>query len=86
MDEILVTLQKKAHDLSSLAEIAKKKIIKHAKKIWRDDMTVLTHGYSSIVHKLIKSSVESGHMITVYVTEGRPDNSGEQMRKILEEL
>jgi translation initiation factor eIF-2B subunit alpha len=86
MNEILIKLQKKAHDLSSLAEIAKEKIIKHAKKIWRDDMTILTHGYSSIVHKLIKSAVENGHMITVYVTEGRPDNTGDLMKKTLEEL
>ena len=86
MKEILVNLEKKARDLSTLAEIAKAKIIKHSKKIWRDDITILTHGYSSIVFKLIKSAVEGGFKITVYVTEARPDNSGEHMRNKLEDL
>jgi len=86
MDEIKLTLKRKAQDLCSLAEIAKEKIIKHAKKIWRDDMTILTHGFSSIVHKLIKSAVENGYKLTVYVTEGRPDNTGEIMKEKLEEL
>ena len=86
MDEIQTTLQKKAQDLCSLAEIAKEKIIKHSKKIWRDDMIILTHGYSSIVYKLIKSAVEHGYKLTVYVSEAWPDKTGEMMREKLEDI
>jgi len=55
-------------------------------KIWKDDLTILTHGYSSIVYMLIRSAVESGFKITLYVTEARPDNSGEKMKKKLDDL
>lgn len=47
-------------------------------------MTILTHGYSSIVHKLIKSAVESGYKLTVYITEGRPGDTGLLMKQRLE--
>jgi len=86
MDEIKEALKKKAQDLCSLAEIAKQKIIKYSKKIWRDDMVILTHGYSSIVLKLITSAIENGYNLTVYVTEGRPDNTGEVMVKACQNI
>ena len=86
MDEVLIALQKRADNLTQLTYAhSKDKIIKNAKKIWRNDITILTHGYSSIVFNLIKSAAEDGYQLTVYVTEARPENSGEMMRKKLED-
>lgn len=86
MDKMLQILKTWADALTKLAYFhSKDKIIKNARKLWRDDITILTHGYSSIVFNLIKSSAELGFKITVYVTEARPENSGELMRDKLTE-
>lgn len=78
----LVDLSK---DLLLLSNVAKQKISNFF--IWslRSGMVILVHGYSTtIIYSLIESK-KKGINLTVYVTESRPENAGENMVKILTE-
>mmetsp|Transcript_6725 Transcript_6725/g.18001 ORF Transcript_6725/g.18001 Transcript_6725/m.18001 type:complete len:340 (+) Transcript_6725:108-1127(+) len=51
----------------------------------RTNATVLTHGFSRVVLTLLKRAVAQGTHFNVVVTEGRPDGTGLQMAKALDE-
>jgi translation initiation factor eIF-2B subunit alpha len=47
---------------------------------------ILVHGYSRTIFYLLKSAVESGYRLNVYITEAQPHCSGVKMKQLLEEL
>merc|ERR1711990_30317 len=50
----------------------------------RDGVTVLTHSRSRIVAEVLKRAAADAKRLRVFVTQSAPDNSGEEMKKILE--
>lgn len=44
------------------------------------------HGYSSTIYALLKNASENGFKTNVYITEARPQNSGEMMKEKLDKL
>lgn len=86
MDDLLKTLAKKARKLSEHSLRAKDKIMKYSSRIWREDLTILIHGYSSTIFALLKNAREMGFKVNVFVTEARPLNEGEMMKEKLEAI
>uniref|UniRef100_A0A6B2LBD4 Translation initiation factor eIF2B subunit alpha n=1 Tax=Arcella intermedia TaxID=1963864 RepID=A0A6B2LBD4_9EUKA len=61
------------------------KIAKNGSSFIRDGMTVLTHGYSTVVLNLLTTAKEQGKRFSVYVTETRPaDQSYKTVDALLE--
>lgn len=52
----------------------------------RDGCTILTHGYSRVVVSLLKLAASNGKRFSVICTEGRPQNTGADMAKELENV
>lgn len=72
-------------DLRILSNFAKDKISNFFGFSIKNGMTILVHGYSSVVLYSLQKAKEKGINFKVLITEARPENSGELMGKKLKE-
>ncbi|PNW72518.1 hypothetical protein CHLRE_16g687518v5 [Chlamydomonas reinhardtii] len=63
---------------------ARQTIAELGSRFIRSNCTVLTHGYSRVVLRLLQQAFSSGMQFSVIVTEGRPDGTGITMAKKLD--
>ncbi|GLC44470.1 hypothetical protein PLESTF_000556900 [Pleodorina starrii] len=63
---------------------ARQTIAELGSRFIRSNCTVLTHGYSRVVLRLLQQAFSSGLQFSVIVTEGRPDGTGIIMAKKLD--
>ncbi|GLI68480.1 hypothetical protein VaNZ11_012906 [Volvox africanus] len=63
---------------------ARQTIAELGSRFIRSNCTVLTHGYSRVVLRLLQQAFSSGLQFSVIVTEGRPDGTGITMAKKLD--
>lgn len=58
----------------------------NAQSVLQDDITVLTHDYSSTVLEALEMAARNGHHITAYVTEARPRYLGRKTARTLAQI
>lgn len=63
---------------------ARQTIAELGSRFIRANSTVLTHGYSRVVLKVLQQAFSSGLQFSVIVTEGRPDSTGIKMAQKLD--
>ena len=72
-------------DLRLMSILSKEKISNFFGFAIQNGMTILVHGYSSIVLFALETAKQKGINFSVLITEARPENSGELMGKKLKE-
>eukprot|EP00887_Chlorella_sp_A99_P002792 scaffold6.g2792.t1 len=65
---------------------ARAAIAEHGERFIRSGSTVLCHGHSRVVLSILRKAAAAGKQFRVIVTEGRPDETGLTMARVLEEL
>ena len=85
-DELKEKLVDLSKDLFLMSTFANEKISKFFNLTMKNGMNILTHGYSSTVLYSLKQAHDLGMNFTVYVTESRPENSGELLYSKLKSL
>jgi len=76
-------LIKRGEQFKANAETSAIKIAKVGSSFIRDGMTVLTHGYSTVVVNLLFAALEQGKRFSVFVTESRPGSQTGKTAEIL---
>nr|QIG55560.1 translation initiation factor 2B [Artemia sinica] len=64
---------------------SREKIAKLSSDFIRNGMKILTHSKSRVVLQSLFKAADEGKKFKVYVTESRPDNSGVEVKKLLDE-
>ncbi|KAK2714901.1 translation initiation factor eIF2B subunit alpha-like [Artemia franciscana] len=64
---------------------SREKIAKLSSDFIRNGMKILTHSKSRVVLQSLFKAADDGKKFKVYVTESRPDNSGAEVKKLLDE-
>lgn len=72
-----------AKEYAARCERAREDIAELGSRFVEDGATILTHGHSRCVLKLLRKAKDQGRRFSVIVTEGRPDGSGITMAKEL---
>ena len=72
--------------LAEHAENSINLILNHSHGVIRHDMTILVHGFSKSVVKVLESAAERGIKISVFTTECQPRNQGKEVQKFCEGL
>ena len=75
-----------SNDFYLMSLFAKEKISKSFMQTIRNRMTILVHGFSSTVLHALLFAYNKGLNFKVYVTECRPDNTGEKLALKLKEF
>lgn len=65
---------------------ARATIAEHGERFISPGCTVLVHGHSRVVLSVLRKAAASSRQFNVFVTEGRPDETGLSMARALEEL
>ena len=64
-------------------ERGKSRAAEHGAELFEDEMTILTHDYSSTVLEALERAAQSGTHLEVYVTEARPRYLGRKTARVL---
>jgi len=65
---------------------ARATIAEHGERFIRPGFTVLCHGHSRVVLAVLRRAASAGRQFSVIVTEGRPDETGLGMARLISEL
>lgn len=65
---------------------ARATIAEHGERFIRPGFNVLCHGYSRVALAVLRKAAASGRQFSVFITEGRPDETGLQMARMVAEL
>lgn len=65
---------------------AKNIIAEHGERFIRPGSRILVHGHSRVALSVLQKAASSGQQFSVTVTEGRPDETGFTMAKVLADL
>ena len=90
LNEEFSVLKKKlvsiSNDFYLMSLFAKEKISKSFLQTFKNRMNILVHGYSQTVLHALLYAHDRGQNFKVYVTECRPDNSGEMLASKLKDF
>ena len=71
---------------SETSKRARNIIAELGERFIRPGFTILCHGHSRVALSVLRRAVASGQQFSVIVTEGRPDETGVAMARVLDEL
>mmetsp|Transcript_17165 Transcript_17165/g.20663 ORF Transcript_17165/g.20663 Transcript_17165/m.20663 type:complete len:394 (-) Transcript_17165:65-1246(-) len=84
LSQVQKKLVERGEDFAETSQEARTKIAELGRQFIRDGGVVLTHGFSRVVIALLNHAIAEGKHFSVIITEGRPDNAGCRMAKVLQ--
>lgn len=85
-DDAKKKLIERGRRFAETSKKARATIAELGERFIRPGFTVICHGYSRVVLSVLRKAVAAGRQFNVIVTEGRPDETGFTMARIVDEL
>jgi translation initiation factor eIF-2B subunit alpha len=85
-DEAKQRLIERGRHFAETSKRARATIAEQGEKFIRPGFTVLCHGHSRVALSVLRKAASAGRNFSVILTEGRPDDTGPTMARVLDEL